>query len=57
MVYLGKEAHLGWRHWVLLGKEQFELEDSIYMGMSWVNEWITKKGKTHSGMGSRPDLG
>ena len=34
MVYLGKEAHLGWRHWVLLWKEQFELEESICTGVS-----------------------
>ena len=33
MVYLGKEAHLGWRHWVLLREEQFELEDSICTGV------------------------
>ena len=29
MVYLGKKAHLGRRHGVLFGKEQFELENTI----------------------------
>lgn len=29
MVYLGEKAHLGRRHGVLFGKEQFELENAI----------------------------